>query len=236
MPDHIERKGVRTIAFLHQHILSLLLSLATLATFLWLLLFRDRLRMTWPAALGFSLLHVAVGLLFVSVFAFLEGAESGARSLFGAVFFMPAAYWLGAKLSKRQTADVFDIFAVCMIFTLFCARVGCLFSGCCQGRMIHGLEPHRWPTRELELVFYAIFLILTVPKILKGQSGGKVYPSYMMAYGLTRGILECFRESSTDSVFHLAHIWALLSLILGYVILTEINRHHRLSSGKRKTR
>ena len=227
---------MRTITFLQQHTLSLLLAFAAAATFLWLLKFRGRLRMIWPAALGLSLLHVLVGLLCVTFFAFLEGAESGARSLFGAVFFMPAAYWLGAKLSKRKMADVFDIFAVCMIFTLLCARVGCLFSGCCQGRMIPGLEPHRWPTRELELVFYAVFLILTVPKIMKGQSGGKVYPAYMMAYGLTRGVLECFRESSTDSVFHLAHIWALLSLILGYVFLTEINRHHRLSSGKQEKR
>ena len=224
------------IGFFRQHTLSLLLAFAAAVTFLWLLRFRKRLRMSWPAALGFSLLHVLVGLLCVTAFAFLEGAESGARSLFGAVFFMPLAYGLGAKLFKRKAADVFDVFAVCMIFTLLCARVGCLFSGCCQGRMIPGLEPHRWPTRELELVFYAVFLAATVPGILKGKSGGRVYPTYMIAYGLTRGILECFREAPTNSVFHLAHIWALLSLILGFVILTEIDRHQRLSHGKRETR
>ncbi|MBR0355720.1 MAG: prolipoprotein diacylglyceryl transferase [Oscillospiraceae bacterium] len=224
------------IGFFRQHTLSLLLTFAAAVTFLWLLPFRKRLRMSWPAALALSLLHVLVGLLCVTFFAFLEGAESGARSLFGAVFFMPLAYGLGAKLLKRKAADVFDVFAVCMIFTLLCARIGCLFSGCCQGRMIPGLEPHRWPTRELELVFYAVFLALTVPGILKGKSGGRVYPTYMMAYGLTRGILECFREASTDSVFHLAHVWALLSLILGFVILTEIDRHQRLSHGKRETR
>ncbi len=225
------------ISFLQHHTLSLLLALATLATFLWLLANRQRLRMTWLVAAGLSLLHVAVGLLSVAVFARLEGAEPGARSLFGAVFFMPIAYWLGAKLCKRKTSEVFDIFAVCMIFTLFCARIACLFNGCCLGRMIPGLEPYRWPTREIELVFYIVFLALAVPKILKGESCGKVYPGYMASYGLLRAVLECFREASTNRVFHLSHIWALLSLILGFSILAEINRHHGLSlKRKQETR
>ena len=214
------------ISFFQENSLYLLLAVATAATFVWLLLFRERLRITRIAALGLSLLHVAVGLLCVKFFAFLEGADSGARSLFGAVFFMPLAYALGAKLSRRKAADVFDIFAVCMIFTLFCARISCLVSGCCQGRMIPGLEPHRWPTREAELIFYAVFLTLTVPKIWKGKTQGQVYPQYMMYYGLTRFILELFRDNGTNYVFHLAHLWAILAFVLGFVIVTEIKRHH----------
>ena len=46
-------------------------------------------------------------------------------SIFGAVFFMPVGYYLGAKLFRRPLADVFDIFAVPMIFTLFCSRINC---------------------------------------------------------------------------------------------------------------
>ena len=220
--------------FLQENNLFLLLTLATAFTFVWLLLIRDRMRIPWLAALGLSLLHVAVGLLCVKVFAFLEGADSGARSLFGAVFFMPMAYALGAKLSGRKAADVFDIFAVCMIFTLFCARISCLITGCCQGRMIPGLEPHRWPTREAELIFYVVFLAAVIPRVWKGKSNGQVYPLYMMIYGLTRFLLEFFRDNGTRQVFHLAHLWALLSFILGFVIVSEIKRHHGFPHARKR--
>lgn len=225
-------RGVAPIAFIQQNSLILLLSLAAAATFVWLLHFRERLRMTWYAALGLSLLHVAIGVFCVKAFAILEGnpPSNGAMSLFGAVFFMPLAYWLGAKVFKRSPAEVFDVFALCMIFTLMCARVNCLISGCCQGRMIPGLEPHRWPTRELELIYYAVFLILVAPRVLKGKTGGRVYPIYMMSYGLLRSVLECFRVASTQSLFHLSHIWALLSLAVGLAVYLEINS--RILKGK----
>lgn len=227
-------KGVVAISFFQENSLTLLLTLATLGTFAWLLLCRERLRITWIAALVLSLLHVAVGLLCVKFFAFLEGADSGARSLFGAVFFMPLAYLLGAKLGRRKTADVFDIFAVCMIFTLFCARISCLITGCCQGRMIPGLEPLRWPTREAELVFYVLFLSLTAPKVWMRKTFGQVYPQYMMCYGLLRFVLELFRDNGSNYIFHLAHIWALLSLILGFVIASELKRRHSVPPARKR--
>ena len=89
--------------------------------------------MKWYAALPISICHTLYGVLTVTVFAFLEtGFDSnslGNMSLFGGVFFMPLAYWLGAKLSKRKMADVFDIFTICMIFTLMCARINCIIAG-----------------------------------------------------------------------------------------------------------
>ena len=129
--------------------------------------------MKWYVAFCLSILHVAYGVFCVKAFAVLEGnpISNGAMSLFGAVFFMPVAYWLGAKLTKRDVAEVFDIFAPCMIFTLLCARVNCLFAGCCQGRLIPGMEPWRFPTRELELVFYIVFLAILSPRVLRGLLG-----------------------------------------------------------------
>ncbi len=99
--------------------LLLVLILAAVTTFVWLLQFQKRLRMPWWAALLLSILHVIYGVVCVRAFARLEGASSGAMSIFGAVFFMPVGYFLGAKLFRRPLADVFDIFAVPMIFTLF---------------------------------------------------------------------------------------------------------------------
>ena len=219
-------RGVVVISFLQENRLYLLLGLAAECTFVWLLHFRGRLQMAWYVAIGLSLLHVAYGVFCVKAFAVLEGNElgEGAMSLFGAVFFMPLAYWLGAKLTKRSTAEVFDIFAICMIFTLMCARVNCLFAGCCIGRQISSHSALRWPTRELELVFYAVFLFLMTPRVWRGKTYGQVYPVYMITYGLVRSVLECFRVSSTNNLFHLSHVWALASIAIGAAFYAELKR------------
>lgn len=214
------------MAFLREHVLLVILILAGTATFLWLLQFRSRLRMTWWAALGLSVLHVLFGVLCVRVFARLEGASVGSMSIFGAVFFMPIGYFLGAKLFRRPMAEVFDIFSIPMIFTLFCSRINCLIAGCCHGLEI-GHTGLRWPTRETEMLFYLVFLLLVAPKVRKGETGGRVYPIYMLAYGIFRAVNECFRYSSaTESIFHLSHVWALLSIAIGLsVCLVMRNRN-----------
>lgn len=212
------------MAFLRSHILILILVLAGAATFLWLLRFRARLRMTAWAALGLSILHVLFGVFCVRIFARFEGASAGSMSIFGAVFFMPVGYFLGAKLFRRPAADVFDVFAVPMIFTLFCSRINCLVSGCCLGLTI-GNTPFRWPTRETEMLFYLIFLALTAPRVLRGGMRGRLYPIYMIAYGVFRGVNECFRYSSeTQGLFHRAHIWAAISIAVGLAVWLLLRR------------
>lgn len=218
------------LAFIKAHTLVIVLVLAAAATFLWLMRFCQRLRMTWWAALGFSILHVFFGVLCVRVFARFEGASVGAMSIFGAVFFMPLGYFLGAKLFKRPMAEVFDIFAVPMIFTLFCSRINCLVSGCCYGLPIPGTSL-RWPTREAEMLFYIVFLALEAPKVLRGKTKGEVYPLYMLCYGVFRAVIECFRHSdATTNLFHLSHVWAILSIAIGLSIYAELkNRAGRKS-------
>lgn len=216
------------------HALLLLLTAGTVFTFLWLCRLRDRLRIKWYAALPVAVLHTLYGVLTVTVFAFLEtGFDTnslGNMSLFGGVFFMPLAYWLGAKLSKRKMADVFDIFTICMIFTLMCARINCIIAGCCVGLPVPGLTGVRWPTRELEVLFYLVLLFLLGRMVLARKTNGTAYPIYMAAYGGFRFVVEFFRHSDHQfGIFHISHLWALLSLCLGLSIYAELRN-------KKKTR
>lgn len=222
------------LQFVKEHVLWWILLFAAVFTFYWLLQFRKRLRMSWQAALPLSLLHVVFGVACVRVFARLEGADAGAMSIFGAVFFMPIGYYLGAKLFKRQTAEIFDIFAVPMIFTLLCARVNCLFSGCCLGLPI-GSTGLRWPTREAEMLFYLTFLLVEAPKVRKGKTRGEVYPLYMFAYGSFRFVVEFLRVStSTNPPFHLSHAWAILSLAVGLAIFAFMKKQAKRPQRKAK--
>lgn len=209
--------------FLQDHILLLLLLLiAILVTFLWLLRFRERLHISRLTALLMAIGQEICGVICVMAFAKLEGSSIGAISIFGAVFFTPLPIWLNAKLIHRPAGELFDILAIPMIFTLLLTRINCLSAGCCYGVPIFGSRL-LWPTREAEMLYYAVFLFLMAPKVLKGETDGRVYPLYMGSYGIARGIIEFFRFShGASSIFHLSHIWAILAIAIGFSIYFEL--------------
>lgn len=225
------------LSWLGEHTLVLLLAVATAAGYIWLYKLNNRLKIDRITALLASVLHTACGVLCVKVFAVAETgfdmSNAGNMSLFGGVFFMPLYYFLFAKLTKRKVADVFDVFTVCIIFTLMCARINCLISGCCFGLPIKGTTLY-WPTRELEIVFYVVLLIWLGGRILKTKAPGAAYPLYMIAYGVFRFIIEWFRQSSYSGI-HPAHIWSLISLALGLSIYFEFTaKKNKLGKERRK--
>ena len=215
-----------------------LLTIGTLFAFGWLFALRERLHMKWYVAIPIAILHTLIGVLSVKIFAFMETGFAldslGNMSLFGGVFFMPLAYWAGAKLTKRNTAQVFDIFTICMVFTVMCARVNCIFAGCCFGLTIPGLGGLRWPTREMEIAFYVILLLLLGQKVWRGRTHGEVYPLYMASYGAFRFIDEFFRTSSTGMLFHLSHVWAAIAFAAGLSIYIESSMKNK--KGKKVTK
>ena len=219
--------------WISSHPLLSLLICAAVATFVWLMLIRKRLLVKWYAAAVLSVLHVAVGVLCVKFFAVVEAgfdfSKFSGQSLFGAVFFLPLFYLLGAKLFKRKISDVFDGFTVPMVFTLFCARISCIITGCCLGMTVPGTDL-RVPTREAELVFYAVLLAFLIPMVLRERRRGAAYPIFMIAYGAFRFVCEFFRESAAFSgAFHLSHVWAVITFALGLSILIELNQKAKRS-------
>ena len=209
-----------------------MLSAATVFTATWLVLMHRRLDVNPAVSVLLAVLAVVYGMLCVKGFAIIEGDGAGAMSLFGVVFFMPVALFAGAKIFKRSMGEVFDIFTVPMVFTVMLARCNCLHAGCCLGRhMFH--TAMRWPTRELEIVFYLVFLALIIPRVWKGTAKGQVYPLYMAVYGAFRAVIECFRESNSGTLLHIAHVWAFLALTLGLSIYIELNNRVKKKSRKR---
>ena len=215
------------MAWLQTNSLYLLLTVGTIFNVFWLYRMRRQLQMKWYVVLILSVLHTAIGVCSVKVFAFLESGDIGNMSLFGGIFFMPVAYYLGARLTRRDKKDVFDVLTVCMIFTLMCARVNCIFSGCCAGLAIPGTHFH-FPTRELEILYYIVMLILLIPRAKKSKNPGSIYPLYMASYGAFRFLDEFFRTSSTGMLFHLSHVWAAIAFAAGLSIYIEIYaRNHQ---------
>lgn len=224
------------LTWLPDHALILLLGCGTLFNVYWLHRCRERLHLRWLSVLLLSVLHTVLGVLSVKVFALFETGNFSNMSLFGGVFFMPLFYWGVAKLAKQKTADVFDVFTICLVFTLMCARLNCIISGCCLGAHIpiEGLTHLRFPTRELELLFYVILLSRLWRKVLSGSARGMIYPIYMISYGIFRFVTETLRVSSrANSILHISHLWALLSLGIGISIYGELRRKEKKTGGRR---
>lgn len=222
--------------WLTDHALILLLGCGTLFNVYWLHRCRERLHLRWPSVLLLSVLHTVLGVLSVKVFALFETGNFSNMSLFGGVFFMPLFYWGVAKLAKQKVADVFDVFTICLVFTLMCARLNCIISGCCLGAHIpiEGLTHLRFPTRELELLFYVLLLSRLWRKVLSGSARGMIYPIYMISYGIFRFVTETLRFSDrTDSILHISHLWALLSLGIGISIYGELRKKEKKTGGRR---
>lgn len=224
------------LTWLSDHALILLLGCGTLFNVYWLHRCRERLHLRWLSVLLLSVLHTVLGVLSVKVFALFETGNFSNMSLFGGVFFMPLFYWGVAKLAKQKAADVFDVFTICLVFTLMCARLNCMISGCCLGAHIpiEGLTHLRFPTRELELLFYVLLLSRLWRKVLNRSARGMIYPIYMIAYGIFRFVTETLRFSDrTDSILHVSHLWALLSLGIGISIYGELQKKEKKTGGRR---
>ncbi len=224
------------LTWLSDHALILLLGCGTLFNVYWLHRCRERLHLRWLSVLLLSVLHTVLGVLSVKVFALFETGNFSNMSLFGGVFFMPLFYWGVAKLAKQKAADVFDVFTICLVFTLMCARLNCMISGCCLGAHIpiEGLTHLRFPTRELELLFYVLLLSQLWRKVLSGSARGMIYPIYMISYGIFRFVTETLRFSDrTDSILHISHLWALLSLGIGISIYGELQKKEKKTGGRR---
>lgn len=216
--------------------LFILLGCGTLFNVYWLHRCRERLHLRWLSVLLLSVLHTVLGVLSVKVFALFETGNFSNMSLFGGVFFMPLFYWGVAKLAKQKAADVFDVFTICLVFTLMCARLNCIISGCCLGAHIpiEGLTHLRFPTRELELLFYVLLLSRLWRKVLSGSARGMIYPIYMISYGIFRFVTETLRFSDrTNSILHVSHLWALLSLGIGISIYGELRKKEKKTGGRR---
>ena len=217
--------------------LIMLLGIGTAFNGFWLFRLQKRVQLKGWQILAFSVLHTVCGVFSVKVFAIAESGfnwkAAGNMSLFGGVFFMPIFYFAGAKLLREKPAEIFDAGTVCMLFTLMCARINCILSGCCQGAWI-GNTGHRWPTREAELVYDLVAIIVLGKWVLQGKKRGEIYPMYMISYGIFRFVTEGFRSSEGASGMHLAHIWALICFMLGLSVYGTLIEKRKKQGGKNK--
>lgn len=148
--------------------------------------------------------------------------------IFGCMTAIPIFYCLIAKLTKQNNfSRMLDISCVGGFLGLIIVRSACLFQGCCLGVNLFNTSM-RWPLREIEIIYYILFFVYFVIRLPHKNFEGKIYPYFMITYGILRFILEFFRETYSVKlgIFHIAHIWSILFIISGFLILHIINKSY----------
>lgn len=215
------------INWIQVHPMLVFLSLSYFAMCYWCCKFKKRLKFHWVELFLLPLVHLILGYLSAQFMALVEVGfavkKAATLRLFGAVFLMPVMYYVWAKLTKRDSALTLDFASVCVILGLMGGRLNCFLTGCCAGRLMGNI---RMPLREMEMVFYVLFIAFYAIRIVKGKTHGQVYPLYMILYGILRFAMEFFREEYTTNVgvLHLAHVWAIVSVVAGSIWLLKVNK------------
>lgn len=194
----------------------------------------------WQAALtglGFSCASVASALLFASLEGLLRGNgfRFGAISTYGVYFIAPALLALLARGAGMDAGSLFDVFALYALPSLFLLRINCLISGCCGGRAIGNTGLH-WPTRQAEMVFYAVMLLALLRREKAGAAKGTAFPLLTASYGVFRFVEEWFRAGDGPGLIHLAHGWSLAAAVLGFGLYFELCRGRTKQNGPRRER
>lgn len=199
---------------------------------MWWMKFQKQLNMKWYWAPILSTGHFIFSLIFIKFWALLEvgfvAEEAANMRLYGAIFFLPIVYYVGAKLTKRDVSLVMDMLSVCAAIGLLLVRVNCLITGCCDGICITPETTVRWPLVEMEMVVCILVIFYYWQRVYKRNTNGTAYPFTILVYSIFRFIIEWVREEYTGQIwiFHLAHIWALIAIIGSVIAIYLIKKHN----------
>ncbi len=194
------------------------------------------LKRQWQTALVcmmFSVFSVLSAVIFAGFESVLggKGFVFNAISTYGIYFICPFLIMAAAKPMGIDRRKIMDVYALYAMPSLFFLRINCLISGCCEGCRI-GHTGFFWPTRELEMAFYALALLWLLRRERRKTVDGTAFPLLMAAYGAFRFAVEWMRDTEADTFFHLAHWWSLAAVIIGISVYSElIDKPH--PSGKK---
>ena len=180
-----------------------------------------------PVCVLFSLASVASVLLFAS----LENLLFSGLWLFGAVstygIYLISPLLLAVFAPGKQRAAYFSAYALYVCPSMILQRIRCLMTGCCIGKVI-GSGSLRYPTREAEILFYLVMMIVFVKKARTTSISERKdwFPVLMMSYSVFRFICEWFREGT--GTVHPAHIWSVLVFLIGLSVYIELHKKTQL--------
>ncbi len=184
----------------------------------------------WKAVLC-TLLVCASAYGGLKIMAFLESGSFQGRSFFGAFFFVPVFLALTARFLKVPALQLTDISAPAGCVMLAVQKINCYLDGCCYGKVLRttfdGFDI-RFPSQIAEAVNAAVLFAAMEILFFKKKTVGIVYPWTMILYGITRFILNLFRETKPFVwILPAGNFWSVISVLAGVCWLLVIMRKEK---------
>ena len=164
-------------------------------------------------------------LIWVTSWVFGGGKVQG-FNLVRSVAFLPTLYWVLSRLFKETYSNVSDFLAPIGVSGFAIIRIGCIFTGCCQG------FPSKWgiysnvsgticfPVQMFEIAVSLMIGTILFVMAKKKLQQGKLLSWMMIMFGSTRFVLEFFRDNN-KLFFNISELalHALFTLLVGLVLL-----------------
>ena len=205
----------------------------------WWLKFQKRLNIGFWEAIILAITHCVTGVIAMRLWAIIEAGVSLSDApnlrIYGALFLQPPCYYLWAKLRKKDISLAIDAATVVCLIAWIPGRFNCILQGCCDGICIFPGSDIHWPLREMEILWSILYAIIFGKKVLNQKTYGQGFGSMLLSYGVFRFAIEWLREEYTGQlgVFHLAHIWSLLAMAIGAVMLYKVRKQIQPGGNRR---
>lgn len=207
--------------------LLLYLSIGTVAMLIPIMIQGAWYRITASKRLVAAVLLTVAGTLGTFLMYYIENGSFGGTSFYGAVFFVPILFVPVARLLKIPYSELMDLCAPAECVMLAVMKVQCLLTGCCGGIniMSNGMT-YVFPSQIVELINGLVIGALLLFMARKEENRGRLFPRYMVIYGVTRFVLNLFRRTPGAIILSLpiGNIWSLVSIAIGTVWLILLRK------------
>lgn len=168
---------------------------------------------------------------------YLSNRIRGGVSFYGSVYLIPLMMPLFGYLFRMKPSRTMDLCGPCVALMICCIRIGCLFNGCCGGKVVYvGDYYFSWPTQIMESVGdFCIFLWLSNLESKESQRG-ILYPLLMLSYSIMRFFIEFLRYSPNKFLFlSNGHWFALAAIGVAYLwIIVHKRNNNKQTTGQNR--
>lgn len=181
----------------------------------------------WKTALAAPILTVA-GVAGVKILFFIENGNWSGLSFYGAVLLVPVIFLLVAKVLRLPYGELMDFCAPAEAAMLVIMKIQCEMTGCCGGRFLYfdkANNPVYFPSRMAELCTAIVIMVVLMLLMRKPKNRGKIYPLFLLIYGVSRFILNWFRHTNPFIwILPAGNFWSLVAIGIGAVWLAKLKR------------
>lgn len=176
----------------------------------------------WKTLLSAAVLTV-LGVLGAKLMFLIESGFWAGTSFYGAMFFPPLIMVLLALLLRVPPLALLDLCAPAECVMLAILKMQCAVNGCCVGILLTITADGtyiRFPSQIIELLNALVLMVILLRLIRKGTWQGRIYPIYMLLYGITRFILNLLRDTKPFLLgLPAGNFWSLVAIVIALIWL-----------------